>query len=97
MPQKYIIFGEDEKGRKVTVVSGQPYYLSTGLNSYSADFWLPFIMIRGTETIKRNNFPKWIDNANLIYLLADCPPYPYYSTRIIKLDGFMVQEKYFDF
>ncbi|QRN03982.1 hypothetical protein GH742_08940 [Legionella sp. MW5194] len=59
MPQPFIIYKSLHSGnsRKITVIQGQPYYQSTGVNSGNKDLWYPFIMIRGTREVNIDELP----------------------------------------
>ncbi|KTD49105.1 hypothetical protein Lrub_1456 [Legionella rubrilucens] len=59
MPQPFIIYKSLHSGnsRKITVINGQPYYQSTGINSGNKDLWYPFIMIRGTKEVNIDELP----------------------------------------
>lgn len=48
---QYIIYRSSEGDRRITVINGQPYYQSTGINSSMPGIWLPFFACTGSHPI----------------------------------------------
>lgn len=51
-PIPFITYGSGNSSRDITIIAGQPYYKSSGLNSGSRDTWFPFFMMVGTQVRK---------------------------------------------
>ncbi len=47
--------------RRITVIDGQPYYQSTGINSKNSGCWFPFVMCRGKGELDLKGLPPKFD------------------------------------
>lgn len=91
---RYIIINGDisrhDVSRKITVVDGQPFYESTGVNSGHAGIWFPFVMMKGTVPI--TNTPDKYHPEAIKKLFGDHSPLD--ATYFFKYEASTLADSY---
>lgn len=90
---KFVNYQSKTSIRSITLIDGQPYYLSTGKSSKLEGLWLPFIMLRPTFDFNPKSVPDHIRSVTFrsIFSREDIQP-GYY----IKADAGMIRTNKID-
>lgn len=81
------------RARKITVIDGQPYYQSTGVNSQEPGKWFPFIMLKGDVRDQPHNI-EILYQYNLNQLAHTLTTPGYGPLYLMKYDIYSVSSKF---